>query len=281
MRKAFAFLLIFLFSSILSAQTFSIEATDPREKAAVNPSNNIVFPQVANGVAGNLRIITSIVLTNTLEDTVTVDLVFYQSDGFRLVVGIGDSVTGESVGPGSSFTVTIFPFQTVFLETDGLGALQVGWVNARSPKGRLIGGVAAYQIYGVNTEELITIVGVGASAATPAFTIPVFRDVSLNSATAIAIANSSDNTANMRAILFNNAGGVLDKTFFLGPKQHMARYLNELFPEMGERFFGTLHVFRVDSQGNAVGIRDIHPVALRQSKGVLSSIPATNLIPIR
>ena len=103
------------------------------------------------------------------------------------------------------------------------------------------------------------------------------RDVSLGSSTAFAVANSSNDTAYLRVFLFDNTGVAnADEIFPLETKQQVVRYLHELFPLMGSRFFGT----RVDADGEVLGALDIHPVALLESGGLLSSAPVTNIVSI-
>ena len=255
-------------------------------KKAVNPTSEIVFPQVANGLyyAGGVgyAYATSIVLTSNENVTFTVTLQFYAPNGAPLHVHLSDSVTGTAIGTSNIFSVSIPPRESVFLETDGTGSITTGWARAIAPAGRTLGGVAAYQLFEIQTGELLALVGVGASAATPGFFMPVFRSTSLASNTAIAVANSSNETAYLKVYLlgnqrFPNASG----TFSLGPKQQRAVYVNQLFPSMGDVFFGTMHVFRVDANEEVYFKLDIHPVALLDSRGLFSSIPVTNIVSLQ
>ncbi|MDA2925502.1 hypothetical protein MYX65_12795 [Acidobacteria bacterium AH-259-L09] len=256
-------------------------ANDP--KFAVDPSSTIVFPQVANGVVEGIRIVTSIVLTSNEGDPFSVTLEFTQSDGAQMEVALwksdrGNLLLGQHLGVGSKFSVTIQPFESVFLQTDGVGKLSVGWAKATAEASSLMGGFAAYQLIQEATNQLLTIVGVGASAGAPSFFMPIFRGTSLHSNTAIALANSSNSTAYLQVFLIENGGGIEERTISIGPRQQSARFIDEIFPSVGSRFFGTLYCFRVDSSSNVDIQFDIHPVVLFLSNGILSPIPVTNML---
>lgn len=257
----------------------ALKKLEGQARAAVNPSGDIVFPQVANGAIGGIIIVSSIVLTSNVSTPLTVSLTFRTEFGGSMFLSLFNSSTGGFLGTGSSFTVIIPPFETLFLETDGSGSLAEGWGRAVSFGSSDMGGVAAFQLIDASTLQFITVVGVGASASTLAFFTPVFKDDSINSNTAFAIANTSNVTAFVHVFLFENNGSSQTATLSIGPQQRVSLFINELFP-MGSRFFGTAHFFRVDSFGDVLGAFDIHPVVLLLSNGILSSLPVTNIVPL-
>lgn len=249
------------------------------EQFAVDPSDEIVFPQLANGVSGNLGITTSIVLSNADKDELDATLKFRTSGGEPMSVELYNSATREVVGSGTTIVVPIPGFESVFLETRGEGDLAVGWARVSAPSGKLMGGVAAYQILDSGTGTIQSIVGVGASSATPAFLVPVRRDVSLDTNTAIALANNSDVTVRLRYFLFDNEGLTnATGTISLEPRSQLPRFVNEIVPSVGERFYGTMHFLRVDSDGEVTPGYDVHAMALILSHGFYSSIPVTSSI---
>jgi len=262
-----------------TAKLEALKELGGQARAAVNPSGDIVFPQVANGAIGGIIIVSSIVLTSNVSTPLTVTLTFKTEFGGPMFLSLRDSSNGNFLGSGSTFTVIISPFRTLFLETDGAGSLVEGWGRATSLGGSDMGGVAAFQLLDGVTLQFLTVVGVGASSATLAFFTPVFKDDFLNSNTALALANTSNVTAFVKVFLFDNNGGSQDTTLSIGPQQRVSLFINELFP-MGSRFFGTAHFFRVDSFGNVLGAFDIHPVVLLLSNGILSSLPVTNIVPL-
>ena len=251
-----------------------------KEQFAVDPTDEIVFPQLANGVSGNLGITTSIVLSNADADEFDATLNFRTSGGEPMPVELYNSTTREIVGSGTSIVVPVPGFESVFLETLGEGDLTVGWARVSAPSGKLMGGVATYQILDSATGRIQSIVGVGASSATPAFLVPVRRDVSSDTNTAIALANNSDATVRLRYYLFDNEGLTnATGTVSLEPRSQLLRFVNEIVPSVGERFYGTMHFLRVDSHGEVTPGFDVHAVALILAHGFYSSIPVTSTIP--
>ena len=240
--------------------------------------DEIVFPQVADGIDEAVGITTTIFLTNTETDELSVTLRFRRSDGSGMTVELYRLGTDELAGSGDSISVTIPASQSVFLETGGSGSLTVGWASVTAPTGKRIAGVAAYGLYNPRTGRLSAIVGVGASPATPAFSLPVVRQDAVRANTALALANSSGATAHLKAYLLDSEGNHDEiKTLELGPGQQQARYVHEIFPGVGPRFHGTLHLRRVNAEGELQEALDVHPVALLQLGPLFSSIPVISV----
>lgn len=249
-----------------------------QEQLVAEAGSEIVFPQVADGVDGQLGITTAIFLTNAEAEELSATLRFRRSDGLGMVVELYRLGTDELVGSGDSISVAIPASQSVFLETGGSGNISVGWASVSAPSGKRIGGVAAYSLFDPDTRRVSAIVGVGASPATPAFSLPVVKDDAARTNTALALANSSGKTARLKAYLLDSEGNYdASQTLELGPGQHQAGYVNELFSGTGPRFYGTLHLRRVDEAGEPEAAHDIHAVALLQSGHLFSSIPVTSV----
>ena len=248
----------------------SLQSSAPQ---AVNPTREIVFPRVANGVQSGVRILTTIAVSSTVSDTTSATLRFFSEGGGSMNGTLFNSVTGAVVGRGSEVTVLIPGFETVFLETDGFGPVLVGWaaITASLP----IGATGSFQF--INGNVFLTAVGVGGTTASPAFFIPILRDEGLDSNTALALTNTSNQTAYLKLFLFENNGPSTTRTISLAPRESFARFIQEIF-QVNRRIFGTLHCIRVDAAGNADTRFDIFPISLFTSKGILSSLPATNLV---
>ena len=248
----------------------SLQSSAPQ---AVNPTREIVFPRVANGVQSGVRILTTIAVSSTVSDTTSATLRFFSEGGGSMNVTLFNSVTGAVVGRGSEVTVLIPGFETVFLETDGFGPVLVGWaaITASLP----IGATGSFQF--IDGNIFLTAVGVGGTTASPAFFIPILRDEGLDSNTALALTNTSNQTAYLKLFLFENNGPSTTRTISLAPRESFARFIQEIF-QVNRRVFGTLHCIRVDANGNADTRFDIFPISLFTSKGILSSLPATNLV---
>ncbi len=249
-----------------------------QEQFVTGAGDEIVFPQVADGVGEGIGITTAIFLTNAEEDELMATLRFRRSDGLGMVVDLYRLGTDELVGSGDSFSVTVPASQSVFLETGGSGSITVGWASVSVPSGKRIGGGAVYSLMDPDTRQVSAIVGVEPSAATPAFSLPVVKDDGARTRTALALANSSGGTARLKAYLLDSeADHSSTRTLELGPGQHMAQYVHELFPEVGPRFYGTLHLRRVNEDDEPEEIFDVHPMALLQSGHLFSSIPVTSV----
>ena len=249
-----------------------------QEQFVTDAGDEIVFPQVADGVGEGIGITTAIFLTNAEEDELMATLRFRRSDGLGMVVDLYRLGTDELVGSGDSFSVTVPASQSVFLETGGSGSITVGWASVSVPSGKRIGGGAVYSLMDPDTRQVSAIVGVEPSAATPAFSLPVVKDDGARTRTALALANSSGGTARLKAYLLDSeADHSSTRTLELGPGQHMAQYVHELFSEVGPRFYGTLHLRRVNEDDEPVEIFDVHPMALLQSGRLFSSIPVTSV----
>ena len=252
-------------------------------KFAVDPDREIVFPLIANGVSGAVGIRTSLVLTNPQEQATRVTIKLFNSNGGAFPVTMYDSLTLDPIsGRSATITITIEGFESIFLQTDGAGRLAPGWAKASVGSGRLIGGVAAYQVFDSANPNLITIiVGVGASSASPAFFTPVYRNVHLGNNTAVALANNSTKTVYWNVILIGNPGFSRTTTnLSLGPRQQMSRYIHELFPSIESVFFGTVYFLQIDAAGELAPAFDVHAIALLESVGILSSVPVTNVVPV-
>ena len=265
-----------------TAKLEALKELGGQARAAVNPSNNIVFPQIANGSSQGIIIISSVVLSNNTANFLPVTLTFTGQFGGPMVLSLIDSATGAFVGTGNIFSLLIPPFETLFLETNGAGGLIEGWARATSFGASDMGGVAAFQLIDAATLRFITVVGVGASSASGAFFAPVVKvDSSPSSSTntAFAFANTSNQTAYLEVFLFENNGPGRSTILSIGPQERIAVFINELF-SMGSEFFGTAHFLRVDSAGEVLIAFDIHPVVLLLSNGILSSLPVTNIFPL-
>ena len=268
------------FSSLHEEKVGTLRRFVGQESFTVQPTHEIVFPQVADGVAGGMKITTAIILTNAGGDDFVATLNFRRSDGEALSVELDNLATGEFVGSDDTISVTIPASQSVFLETRGSADLAIGWARASVPPGKRMGGVAVYRLLDPVTDRLRAIVGVGASSASPAFSSPVVKDDALETRTALALANNSDRTAHLAVDLLDSQGSPdSSETLTLGPGQQSAKYIDEMFPELGRRFYGTVRFVRVDADGRPEEVRDVHPVVLFQQGSLYTSAPVTTLDP--
>ena len=97
-------------------------AADVAEIAA---GHILTFPHFANGAAGGVSIRASVILINNAGATATGKIFLWRNNGQSMSVG-------TNLGTGSTFNFTLRAGETLRLDTDGLGDLVVGWVEAQS-----------------------------------------------------------------------------------------------------------------------------------------------------
>ena len=242
----------------------------------VEASREIIFPQVAHGVSGSTGISTVIILTNAGDDDFVASLRLRRSTGGPMSVNLVNLVTEEIFGSGSTLSVPIPAFSSVFLETDEAGDLAVGWASASAPSGKQLGGVAMYIFFDRATGQISATVGVGASSAASAFSVPVVKNDVQGMNTALALANSSSRTVRLKGDLLDSEGEIVSSEILtLGPTQQSAKFIQEIFSGVGRRFHGTVHFSRVDADGGPDEALDVHPMALFQTGGLFTSAPVT------
>jgi hypothetical protein len=246
-------------------------------QALTQPGTQLVFPQIANGVGAGLEVGTIIILVNAGTVDANVNLTLRKTDGSPFSLTIMDPFTDEAIGSGSEISLSISASQTILMETDSQGDLATGWlkVDASSP----VAGLAAYSLGDAETGELFTIVGVEASPSSADFFLPVIKVDEGETNTSIAMCNISDQTAYLQGTLTDHEGGVFNQLISLGPGEHSARYVNEIFSGMESPFLGYLRLVRSDAAGTPTGEQDIHAVAVISVEGALTVMPVAQSLP--
>ena len=113
---------------------------------------NLAFPQAADGVAGDLRVSTAPILLNTTANPASGVIEFFRSDGVPHALG----VQGEST---DTIHFAIPPGGVYRVETDGTGAVAVGW--ARVTMDQPLTGLVVFTIRDL-AGEITAAVGVAA-----------------------------------------------------------------------------------------------------------------------
>ena len=167
-------------------------------------------------------------------------LSFFDDDGNRLSVPI------EGQAAADVATLSIQPEGAAVISTGGASSLVSGSVKVTGSGP--VGGVLKF------SSRSLGLVGVGSSAPTAGFIVPMTRSTSGQWSTGLALA-STGAPVSVSLTLRNQqgmpvSGGQLE--LVLRPNGHTARFLEELFPnaDTGE-FFGTLTV--TSEGGNIVG----------------------------
>ncbi len=216
--------------------------------------SDFYLPQVADGQGQGLVIKTTFILFNPSQNTVGVELLLTDNQGSPL------SVTIPELGTDSTFSVSLRPGETRFLQTVADGPLKIG-AGVVQADGAL--GVSALFTIMDGTGRFLTEAGTGSSVQAQKFVIPV--DTTENFDTGLALFNigAIDSTVTFRArTAAGGAGPQTSRT--LGPTAHQAFFVTELFSQLGA-FRGTLEV---------ESTRPLAAVVLRQN---LSTFTSTTL----
>ena len=198
---------------------------------------------------------------------------FLDDEGLPLPIGIvatENPVTLRVTAPtdsGASVDFSIPPLGAITISTDGQGDLVVG--SAVVTSDRDVGGVTRFSIPG------IAIAGVGSSEPLQGFITPVRRESSgIN--TGVAIHNTGNDPVSVTLTLRDQQGQVVPggtaNIDSLPANGHLARFINELFPNAEtDDFSGTL-VVQVD--GGSVAATALE---LGTETGEFTTLPVTSL----
>ena len=191
------------------------------------PMNEIFMPQLANGSGQT----TLIMLANTGSQPVESTVIFYDEDGNPV------SVPLRTYGTKSELDVTVAPNSSLGIQTqDKGGDLIVGWVRVVSDGS--LRGTTDFQF----TEDLEIVREAGVADALPIGSANVFISVGGGFNAGVAVANPTEQDANLTFRLMTSSGVELaSKTNPLVSGGHVAKFVSELFSdEVGTAFEGTL-----------------------------------------
>jgi len=190
------------------------------------PKSTVYFPQFADGTAGNVKIQTTFNLVNNSDQATDATLAFFDSSG---------NATTVSLNSGPAATVHHFTLargRSISLSTGGQGAaLKAGY--ARLQAGTNVGGTAVFT-YTENGTALYE-VGVPATGGLRDFTLYVNGKGSRK--TALAMVNVGDAVPNATLRLYSKSAkllrtkGLSQVAANFGPGRHVAKYVQEIFPE--------------------------------------------------
>jgi hypothetical protein len=194
----------------------------------------LIFAQIADGVVPGVGTHkATLIALNPNDAAVTVSLEFFQSPGgdpFPIDIGIG---------PLPAFDVTIPAKSQVVFTSSGGRPATAGWVRMRSQS--RIGGLAIFQFFNP-TGAFVTEAGVAASPLARHFVVPVeFRD---GFESGLALVNPSESASAAVTLRLRQSNQIIGtETRQLGPRQHSALFLRELFPsQVTAGFQGTIEV---------------------------------------
>ncbi|GAB4235851.1 MAG: hypothetical protein Kow00109_09200 [Acidobacteriota bacterium] len=190
----------------------------------------VYLAQVGNGeIPGFGALRTTIVVTNLSASTAQAELSFFKSDGTPLSLRFAGTQASE-------LDLEIRPGASVALTTEG-PELGVGYarITSRVP-------VEATAIFRVVGEDglVVTEAGVGSAQAAFLQTGAVQKENAQAFDSGIAVVNTGDTAAAVVIELLNESGNVVatnSSGVHLGPGQHTAAFLSQLFPGIANSDF--------------------------------------------
>ncbi|HEV8132249.1 MAG TPA: cohesin domain-containing protein [Acidobacteriota bacterium] len=236
--------------------TVSNSVTTPTAAA-----NELVFPQIANGSFAGGSFVTTLIFLNPTGVPTSGEARFFKSDGTPLVVSLTNGQTG------STFPFTLSEGGSVFLQTDGTGALSAGYARVVS-SGPLGGTILFSQLDAGG--QAVTESGVGSSSPGTHFSVPLlYSKDSAN--TGIAFANLSSDTVEILLTLRDRAGAALGtQKAVLAPGQHLPRFATEYFTSLAGQpdFLGSIE---------SLALTPVSAIALKLQGALLTTFPVVEV----
>lgn len=221
------------------------------------PRFNTFLAQVGDGTAGDLKLQTVIAIANAGTNPVAKgSLKVFDSSGNPLsskIDGVSASEFSFELPPGASKTLT----------TAGDGPLKAGYAKIESSAP--LEATAVFRTLAGSTGALISETGVGSAMGKITLVGTVQRFLQTKVDSGIALVNTSSTATTVEVSIAEEGGGLVTPKakLDLGPGQHRARFLPDLFPELSSR----------DFKGSIV-IASVEPIAvviLRTVNGLAAS----------
>jgi hypothetical protein len=232
------------------------------------------FPHIANGEVGLTRWRTTILLTNAASSgTASGTITFTKDDQFNLsaagtvfnTIAFTDQA-GASAGSGGVITFSIPAGQTRKYTSTGAGAYSGGFATVVTTAGNVTGTSIFSQF--TLSDRLHAEAGVPSATATPNQAIFVDTQGAFN--VGFAYSNVGTAAANVTLSLLNSAAvSVTSTTQTLGPGNHNAKFLSEVFPNI-PALAGRLEI-RSSAPVSAVALR------FDRDSGVFTTLPPITL----
>jgi hypothetical protein len=207
----------------------------PGAGAPIAGANDLVFPHIVNGSFDGGSFVTSLFFSGLMGAATAGEVRFFLSDGSPMTVRL---LGGQS---GTAFPFSIPENGSAFLQTDGSGALSVGY--ARVITASPVGGTVLFGQRDASGRT-VTEAGVGVAPAASRFSVPLlYTRGSAN--TGVAFANASSQAVDLSLVLRDASGAaLLTSTARLEAGRHLPRFATEYFETLGERaeFLGSIEV---------------------------------------
>jgi hypothetical protein len=211
--------------------------------ASAGFAQTVYFPQIANGLEGGTLVHwhTNIYIDNQGTATVSGTISLFNSDGTPMLASFVNE-SGASVATNGQISFQLGAGQNHKYTSTSAVPLQVGY-GVMTSNGPVAANVLFAHYGNSGVEFLMCEAGVPATAAMTRQAI--FADTQFGFNPGIAVVNPTNSTQVITFQLVNNSGQVISTTTqTLGPNQHFAKFLSEMFsniPPMAGRlqFFGS------------------------------------------
>jgi hypothetical protein len=255
--KAIPVPLLFLFLLLLFFPVF-----DSNLLSQDAQGSEYYFPQIADGISGNIGYSTSITFSNPFPSTdMKITIKFYNQNGSAWSVDLRSDDRTDLRGIASKKTFTLAMGESVEIYTAGTASLTAGWAVVQSDFPVIVSAV--FQVF--NEKNQVTSEG-GVLPAAWNTEFSFYATVSKEEPaagtdidTGMAVINPGSFTANITAQLFNQKGAqVASGQITLGPQCQTAIFVSQVFSSysFGSMFHGKM---RLSSNVN------IAVVAIRQT----------------
>ena len=193
--------------------------------AGQGDTETIFFPQIGNGIVADIRLQTELIFVNASLDEADLTLEFFDSTGGVQAISLTNGETD------SRFELNLGTGQALTLETDGAGAIQVGYARITGPAG--LGGTAVFRRSDDPSGTLLYEAGVPASKTLSDFSLVVDNRGARDTGLAIVVPPSTESPAHVTIRLYDTEFNLLAEDMLdLAPGSHLPRFASELFPEV-------------------------------------------------
>ncbi len=228
--------------------------------AQTSPYYRLRYSQIANGVSGPGRWVSTLMVSNVQSYAIHAYLEDFDHNN---PMDWLDTVytTNCTVVTGTEFIIPAY--SSCRLETDGVGTLQTGWVRVTTTSSYSsdnLGGYLTYTFFSLSTGLPLSTVGVSSTPICGEFSLPVVRDAPTGLDTAWAMVNpwtydGGTGSETMVADLYDQNGSkVASATITLDSWYHLSEFLSVRFASVlgnAKNWVGNLYVHGYSS-GNDV-----------------------------
>ena len=201
----------------------------------------VYFPQVVDGITGNSGWTSSMAVANSGTATASGTITFTQDDGTPFNIVMRDQLKNP-VGSGNTVPFQIPPGQTRFFLSHARQPVTSGFATITSNVPVVAGLVfSEYYVDASGGGTLISEAGVPSATASTQQTVIAVKDQN-DSGIALANVGTAAATITFRLVDTNGNQALPAVTRTVGPMNHTAFLLSQLFPDAPAAFYGLLRM---------------------------------------